>query len=411
MCAQLVAAPAPGLRGRCANICMSAGTAAIQHSTLPTPAQTCRPLRLPRCARAPLSVAAFRPIPCSVYRRTYRQSQAGHIAGGTPLHRAAYVHAAAADSAAAFTSSSDDDVQQQQQQYQQRRQQEQHQPHAAGDAALEHERPVLGPPRPLPPPPAAEGLLPVLLYSFRICLTERWALPRLAAVFGLLAVSRIAGASCQLLISAANADRLCSEVTVSVHGRRTHTVQCHPSAIHTASGSAPKQLCVLQGSRCRCTSSGPWMRRGRARLRAPARYCLPFVLAANNLPKSRCPAHCAVGLLPDRFQGTCLQASCPAVQAQLNVAMHATGNAAGAGDGGRLPRHVRHCTRAAAAHLRPRVSCAMPSMQLLDLKWRALLGNCCNRNYICLASDCPSCLGDCHDLSLTDSITAKRPMV
>jgi len=57
---------------------------------------------------------------------------------------------------------------------------------------LEHEEVPL-PPSQLPPPPAAEGLLHVLLYSFRICLTERWAVPRLAAVFGLLFVSRMAG--------------------------------------------------------------------------------------------------------------------------------------------------------------------------------------------------------------------------
>ena len=183
-----------GLQGSCANICMSAGAAAIQHSTLPRPAQASRLLQLPRCAGASIRVAAFRPSRCSVCRQAYRQSQAWHVAGGTSLRRAAAcAHAAAADSAAAFDSSSDDDIQQQQQQYQQQRQEQRR--HAASDAVLEHERPVLAPPRPLPPPPAAEGLLPVLLYSFRICLTERWALPRLAAVFGLLAVSRIAGAT------------------------------------------------------------------------------------------------------------------------------------------------------------------------------------------------------------------------
>ena len=49
------------------------------------------------------------------------------------------------------------------------------------------------PPRPLPAPPAAEGLLHVLCYSFKICVTaDAWALPRLAAVFGLLFVSRVA---------------------------------------------------------------------------------------------------------------------------------------------------------------------------------------------------------------------------
>lgn len=77
---------------------------------------------------------------------------------------------------AGFTSSSDDDARP-----------------AAEQIVLENERPELQPPRPLPLPPAAEGLPHVLLYSFRICLTERWALPRLAAVFGLLAISRIAG--------------------------------------------------------------------------------------------------------------------------------------------------------------------------------------------------------------------------
>ena len=49
------------------------------------------------------------------------------------------------------------------------------------------------PPPPLPPPPVAGGLLPVLRYTFRICLSERWAPLRLAAVFGLLLVSRSAG--------------------------------------------------------------------------------------------------------------------------------------------------------------------------------------------------------------------------
>lgn len=57
---------------------------------------------------------------------------------------------------------------------------------------LQHEE-LPQPPSPLPPPPAADGLLHVLLYSFRICLTERWAVSRLAAVFGLLFVSRMAG--------------------------------------------------------------------------------------------------------------------------------------------------------------------------------------------------------------------------
>ena len=55
-------------------------------------------------------------------------------------------------------------------------------------------------------------------------------------------------------------------------------VQCHPSVIHTA--LALKSLWHLQVSRCRCTSSGPWMRRGRARSRAPDRS----LLASRGLP-------------------------------------------------------------------------------------------------------------------------------
>eukprot|EP00208_Stichococcus_sp_RCC1054_P004564 CAMPEP_0206147880 /NCGR_PEP_ID=MMETSP1473-20131121/34867_1 /ASSEMBLY_ACC=CAM_ASM_001109 /TAXON_ID=1461547 /ORGANISM="Stichococcus sp, Strain RCC1054" /LENGTH=337 /DNA_ID=CAMNT_0053545001 /DNA_START=243 /DNA_END=1252 /DNA_ORIENTATION=+ len=52
---------------------------------------------------------------------------------------------------------------------------------------------VLVPPRPLPPPPDTGGLLSVLSYTFRICLTERWAPLRLGAVFALLLLSRTVG--------------------------------------------------------------------------------------------------------------------------------------------------------------------------------------------------------------------------
>lgn len=165
---------------------MSARAAARQHSTPPQPAQIRPLLRSPRCTRVQNRAAAFRRTRCSRYSQTSLHTQAWHVAGGTSSHGAASrPSAAAAGSTAALTSSSDDEGQQPQQRHRQRL--------TAGGVVLEHERPVLAPPRALPPPPAAEGLPHVLLYSFRICLTERWALPRLAAVFGLLAISRIAG--------------------------------------------------------------------------------------------------------------------------------------------------------------------------------------------------------------------------
>lgn len=60
---------------------------------------------------------------------------------------------------------------------------------------------VLVPPRPLPPPPDTGGLLSVLSYTFRICLTERWAPLRLGAVFALLLLSRTVGESITITCS------------------------------------------------------------------------------------------------------------------------------------------------------------------------------------------------------------------
>lgn len=158
---------------------MSTKTASIQHRTLPRSARSPRLALLSRCAPHLLQQYAGPHLRrCAPRPGCSEAARAGSCAVRAAAPRRLYV--CASGFATGVGSSSDVDAQPQQ-------------GAAAPEVVLEHERPVLQPPTPLPPPPAAEGLPHVLLYSFRICLTERWALPRLAAVFGLLAVSRIAG--------------------------------------------------------------------------------------------------------------------------------------------------------------------------------------------------------------------------